>query len=288
VPDRLLVDLGGDGQVGVLSWPDGGLPEEVSKGPLVWPLDAKALEDLRWYLEDYLQAPYGVWEDHGPAVREKLPTWGEQVFESVFGGGPARFAYERARDKGLELVFRSADPALLGLPWELMRDESGPVALGKGGISRSLPVAGGAGTLEVPGGKLKVLMVISRPAGTGDVGYQMVARPLLERLNAVRGEVDLTVLRPPTFDALSRTVREAAEAGSPFHVVHFDGHGSMPARPAGGGGGGAPAALARLTRQLGLPALEQAWQQTVGQPLPPAVRDWITSQPDPATPGSAP
>ena len=62
----------------------------------------------------------------------------------------------------------------------------------------------GTGTLEVPGGRLRVLMVISRPAGTADVGYQMVARPLLERLDAVRGEVDLTVLRPPTFDALSR------------------------------------------------------------------------------------
>ena len=36
---------------------------------------------------------------------------------------------------------------------------------------------------------MRVLMVISRPAGTRDVAYQMVARPLLERLDAVRGEV---------------------------------------------------------------------------------------------------
>ena len=60
VPDRLLVDLAGDGWAGVLSWPDGGLPEEVSRGPLAWPLDGEALEDLRWYLEDYLLAPFGV------------------------------------------------------------------------------------------------------------------------------------------------------------------------------------------------------------------------------------
>ena len=88
--DRLLVDLGGDGQAGVLSWPDGGLPEEVSRAPLAWPLDADALEDLRWYLEDYLLAPFGVWEDRGPAVQGKLAGWGEQVFGSVFGAGPAR------------------------------------------------------------------------------------------------------------------------------------------------------------------------------------------------------
>ena len=166
MPDRLLVDLGGDGQAAVLSWPEGGLPEEVSRAPLAWPLDADALEDLRWYLEDYLLAPFGVWEERGPAVQEKLAGWGDQVFGSVFGAGPARDAYQRARDRGLEVVFRSAEPGLLGLPWELMRDGAGPVALGAGGISRSLPVAGGAGTLEVPGGKLRVLMVISRPAGT--------------------------------------------------------------------------------------------------------------------------
>src|SRR6266700_2529870 len=166
LPDRLLVDLGGDGQVAVSSWPNGGLPEEVSRSPLAWPLDADALEDLRWYLEDYLLAPYGVWEEHGPAVREKLAGWGDLVFGSVFGGGRGRDACQRARDRGLEGVFRSAEPALLGLPWELMRDGAGPLALGAGGISRSLPVAGGAGTLAVPGGRLRVLMVISRPAGT--------------------------------------------------------------------------------------------------------------------------
>ncbi len=235
MPDRLVVDLGGDGQAKVLSWPDGGLPEEVSRAPLAWPLDADAVEDLRWYLEDYLQAPYGVWEDRGPAIQDKLPGWGDQVFASVFGSGPARDAYQRARDRNLELVFRSADPGMLGLPWELMRDGAGPVAMGSGGISRSLPVADGAGTLDVPGGKLRVLMVISRPSGTDDVGYQMVARPLLHRLEAVRGEVHLTVLRPPTFDALRQTVTDAAGAGEPFHVVHFDGHGVMPGRTVGGG-----------------------------------------------------
>jgi len=239
VPDRLVVDLGADGRATVLSWPAHGMPEPLSPAaPLTWPLDAAALEDLRWYLEDYLLAPFGVWEDRGPAVAGKLAGWGEQAFESVFGPGPARDAYQRARDQGLELVFRSADPGLLALPWELMRDGSGAVALGKGGIARSLPVANAAQALEVPGGKLRVLMVISRPDGTRDVGYQMVARPLMARLEAVRGEVDLTVLRPPTLEALRAAVKRAADAGEPFHVVHFDGHGAMTTRGGGGAGAG--------------------------------------------------
>jgi tetratricopeptide (TPR) repeat protein len=232
LPDRLVVDLG-DGQATVLSWPENGVPEMVCQAPLAWRLDGAALEDLRWYLEDYLQAPFGVWEDKGPAVQAKLAGWGDLVFESVFGPGPARDVYHRARDKGLGVVFRSAEPGLLALPWELMRDGAGQVALGAGGISRSVPVADGAGTLEVAGGRLRVLMVISRPAGVADVGYQMVARPLLERLKAVRGEVDLTVLRPPAFDALTDALTAAAARGEPFHVVHFDGHGAMPGRVGG-------------------------------------------------------
>ena len=257
MPDRLVVDLGGDGQAEVLLWRGDGVLELLSRAPLTWPLDGEALEDLRWYLEDYLLAPFEVWEERGPAVREKLTAWGELAFESVFGVGPARDAYQRARDRGLEIMFRSAKPGLLGLPWELMRDEAGPVALGAYGISRNLPAADAAGTLEVPGGKLRVLMVISRPAGTDDVGYQVVARPLLGQLEAVRGEVELTVLRPPTFKALRDAVRQAADVNQPFHVVHFDGHGGTAAWSGEGvlafelpGGGSGYVAASRVAAAL--------------------------------------
>ena len=55
-----------------------------------------------------------------------------------------------------------------------------------------------------------MLMVMSWPADAADVGYRMIARPQLDRLEAVRGGVDLVVLRPPTLDALDSTLREAA------------------------------------------------------------------------------
>jgi tetratricopeptide (TPR) repeat protein len=35
-------------------------------------------------------------------------------------------------------------------------------------------------------------------------------------------------------------------------------------------------ALARLTQQLGMPALDQAWQHVTGQPLTEQVRDYVT------------
>jgi tetratricopeptide (TPR) repeat protein len=41
-----------------------------------------------------------------------------------------------------------------------------------------------------------------------------------------------------------------------------------------------PAAVARLTRQLGIPALEQAWQQVTGLPVNQVVLDYVSSHHD--------
>src|SRR5271156_3403518 len=87
--------------------------------PLTWPLDKDALEDLRWYLEDYLRAPFGVYEERGARVEDQLASWGQAVFSAVFGAGPPRDAYMQVRHRSMELVFRSASAALLSLPWEL-------------------------------------------------------------------------------------------------------------------------------------------------------------------------
>ncbi len=40
--------------------------------------------------------------------------------------------------------------------------------------------------------------------------------------------------------------------------------------------GPGPSDLTRLTRQLGLRVLKQAWQQITGQPLPKPVRNYVT------------
>ena len=157
------------------------------------------------------------------------------MFSAVFGAGAARDAYVALRSRGgpVEVVFRSESPRWLGLPWELMWDPSrpAPVALDRVGISRMLPAVGrGGGSFEVAGERLRVLMVIARPAGSADVGFRMVARPLVQCLEAVRGEVDLVVLRPPTLDRLAEVLKEARAAGEPFQVVHFDGHGALTGR----------------------------------------------------------
>ena len=85
----MFVDLTADGRVSVGTVLEGELPGGAAgePGALDWPLDADALEDLRWYLEDYLRAPFGVYEDRRPGVAARLATWGEAVFGAVFGAG---------------------------------------------------------------------------------------------------------------------------------------------------------------------------------------------------------
>ncbi|HEU5027162.1 MAG TPA: tetratricopeptide repeat protein [Spirillospora sp.] len=210
-----------------------------------WPLDDAALEDLRWYLEDYLTAPFAVYEERGAAVRDRLGDWGGELFTALLGeSGPAREAYVAARSRrDVEIVLQSASARFLGLPWELMRDPARPTPLALEGVSliRTMPSGDLTESFEPvdpAGSRLRVLMVLSRPDGTADVGYQMVARPLLERLESVRGTVELTVLRPPTLRRFASVLQDAVDRGEPFQVVHFDGHGVFardPVLPAGRG-----------------------------------------------------
>jgi len=123
MPTRLIVQEN-DGSIQVLLQREGQILAEAA-GPAVpfeSPLSPREREDLRWYLEDYLEAPYAVYRDRGAAIAEQIQPWGVQLFESLFGPGkPGRDAYVKARaDTACELWIASKAPAFLGLPWELL------------------------------------------------------------------------------------------------------------------------------------------------------------------------
>src|SRR5207247_4822391 len=50
-------------------------------------------------------------------------------------------------------------------------------------------------------------------------------RPVVEALNALGELATYTLVAPPTFVALQQALQRAHNAGTPYHVVHFDGHG---------------------------------------------------------------
>ena len=197
---------------------------------LTFPVDPGAAEKLRWYLEDYAGFP----TEPGPAMAAEserlLEMLGRDLFRAVFGDGDARDLWTLVTADGLGGLRVEVDavPAdTPGVPWELLRDPRGrKVVVEAGQFVRThqqaaptrLPVAGRD--------LLRVLLVICRPDGRADVPFRSVASRL------VRGGVDqlpgldLDVLRPATFARLAEVVRAARDAGRPYDVVHFDGHGT--------------------------------------------------------------
>jgi hypothetical protein len=106
-----------------------------------------------------------------------------------------------------------------------------------------LQAAGHPDLPEPAGDRLRVLLVICRPGGRDDVPFRSVASRLV-RGGAVQMEgLDLDVLRPATFARLSEVLHAAYDAGQPYHVVHFDGHGTwldvagLDGEPEGSNGG---------------------------------------------------
>lgn len=235
--DRLIVDISSEGVVDIaVHWANETAPQRIGEPTtLELPLDTSDLEDLRWYLEDYLRWPFGRYADQGQEVARRMTEWGTALFETLFWSGPWREAYGvlRTRPAPVEVVVQSTSALHLGLPWELLHDPSRgrPLVLDGVGVVRSLPTNPLEPAFPLEQKDLRVLMVISRPAGDRDVGYRLIARPLLERLEAVRGRVDLVLLRPPTLDRLNEVLAEAVREGRPFQIVHFDGHGAFGAAP---------------------------------------------------------
>jgi hypothetical protein len=155
VPDRLLVST--DTDVRVQVWRSGeqfplpvGEPREMASA-----LGEEELEDLRWYLEESLIAPFAVYGERGAEVESRFPEWGERLFTALFGeSGPAREAYVAARTRGgkLEVTLQSDSALWLGLPWELMRDPSRPAPLVLDGVAvtRRLPSKDLVGSRATP------------------------------------------------------------------------------------------------------------------------------------------
>ncbi|NES20420.1 MAG: CHAT domain-containing protein, partial [Symploca sp. SIO3E6] len=215
-----------------LSW-QRGQNNPRSAPPVVFthPFNQQALVDLRWYLEDYLDFPYGLEPEKANKIEDKFQQWGEELFELVFRSSEkAREFFQAATYAGLDkcqLVITSDSPEVLNLPWELLYSPSDRqfLAPSLAGMSRSLSdYAVRAEMGELPQDKLNILLVIARPYGERDVGLRTIARPLLQALTNIRHKVNLKVLRPPSFEEFQQELNRNKGF---YHIVHFDGHGDF-------------------------------------------------------------
>ena len=225
---------------------EGAGPRRAAEAQVGFGLSAQDREDVRWYLEDYLQYPVAPAPQIAARVEARLSELGADLFRQVFEANRDMTRLWDAVAGSLPETRVEVDAGIEGgsaVPWELLRDPvtDGVLALRAGAFVRTHP-----GTpvpvrvSEQPGG-LRVLLVICRPGGREDVPFRSVASHLVRLSRGAREAFRLDVLRPPAFGELARVLEAAKNAGEPYQVVHFDGHGTwLDEQTAAGGapGGG--------------------------------------------------
>lgn len=215
--DGLKVQLHGGGRTG----------EPV---PFAAALSEAEYEDLRWYLEDYMDLPDGGSVVRAERVEAALGPWGRRLFDALFGSGDHREMLTDLLDERQPpprlLTIATLDPDLLRLPWELIRDDAGPLSRGGVTVRRQLERAGRAKSfkVELP---LRLLLIVSRPADLSFIDPRFTTRAVLDALEPLERNVRIDFCRPPTLARMEEMLAAAAAHGEPYHVVHFDGHGTF-------------------------------------------------------------
>lgn len=211
--------------------------------------------EIRWYVEEYFRWPTGAFKMRAEKVEQLLPHWGYELYKSVMvhtsvktpfkawksAKGNHRFSVEMVLpEQGFEpennrTELKKAASHLLSLPWEVLHDKRGYLFQGVNGIrvSRRLPSAygGQAEKMDLP---VKVLLLSPRPEvnekgnAVSYFNHRSSALPMVQTMEKLgHSVVQLHLLQPPTFGAMKDALQIAKEAGEPYHIVHFDGHGSF-------------------------------------------------------------
>ena len=209
---------------------DGDIEAEAS---IAFALTAQSQEDLRWYMEDYLQNPESSEDVQVDQIEQMMRERGEELYQKVLAANldtqQIWFAI-RPQLANLRIEISTGIAEAASIPWELLRDPQSDSALAVRVQAfvrvQSNPNIGFVPVPQSKDGRIRLLYVVCRPNGRDDVGLRAVANRLLQGLGDNRARFDITALRPPTYEQLQKTLTDAKESGHPFHIVHFDGHGA--------------------------------------------------------------
>ena len=206
-----------------------------SAPPVVFqnPLDNSDYEEIGWYLRDYLHSPFGEAPARAEAVETGLRNLGRLLFQAAFRGNEESFRlYSEATAAGLAectLDIISDQPEFLALPWELMNEpDAGYPATQMASVVRRLDPASPLVPEEQSSApQFNVLLVSPMPAsilgGSGadiQLSQGQQATETIKVLESLNIQVELDYLRPPTWESLSRVLKERS---GHYHLVHFDG-----------------------------------------------------------------
>jgi hypothetical protein len=157
-----------------------------------------------------------------------VQTYGESLFEQIFSDRRAYADYSRACSGGLsqlQVDIEGDSPDFQALHWEALKDPDHPTPLATEAIfTRKRFQSGGVSVTLAPSPVINLLVVTARPDEEADVGYRTISRPLIEAIHRAQLRVKVEILRPGTFEALSRHLE--TKTGH-YHIVHFDAHGGL-------------------------------------------------------------
>jgi tetratricopeptide (TPR) repeat protein len=243
-PDRFRVEAALEGDE---------TPRQVATSEFDFRLSDQDREDLRWYLEDYLQHAADPAPRIAARIERRIAEIGDALFKAAFESSKtAERLWARLQPglNGTRIEIVAGVREATAIPWELLRDPltETPLALEASSFVRAqTDTARPVKPVRRPedgDDRIRILLVICRPRGGADVPFRSVASRLIKGLGeSARQAFQLDVLRPPTFAQLGRALRAARSEGKPYHVVHFDGHGAYEEI-------GDPDGLAALRREL--------------------------------------
>lgn len=196
--------------------------------PFTLLLSADDYEDLRWYLEDYMDLPDGGAVTRARRIERNLERWGRNLHDALFTAAENRDLLRRllAGPEPRELTIATREPALLRLPWELMADDAGSLAQ-RVSVRRQLERRPETTALHPARLPLRILYVVSRPADAGFLDPRLTAKALLDAVDPLGTSVRVDFCRPPTLGRMEEMLREGQQAGDPYDLLHFDGHGTF-------------------------------------------------------------
>jgi tetratricopeptide (TPR) repeat protein len=227
---------------------------------LIAPLGPIEAEELGWYLERWPVWPNPLVADRARQVEANLIAWGQtlhaaalplqptanvlQAWAGVAAGASRRFSVSvddsllLGASEAENATAQEAATALLALPWELLHNGDGFLFQGARPIRvrRRLPNKRDR-AVPVVAPPIRVLLITSRPEDNACayLDHRASALPLVAATEELGDVLRLSLLHPATYPALEAELARAQQAGEPYHVVHFDGHGVYDRRVGLGG-----------------------------------------------------
>jgi len=197
------------------------------------PITEEDQKDISWYLEVYAYLyTTDVDDKRADKIAAQLPILGESLLKAVCYNDKAAELlqqFHRQANVGRLLTISASHPAILSLPWELLRFQGKYLFHDQPRISIRRRLAN-LDTAKKPleftaKRRLHLLFVVSRPQGAGFIDPRADPIAVLDALAPTGRIIEVEFLRPATLANLRARLKDKTKP--PIDILHFDGHGAF-------------------------------------------------------------